>query len=57
MIRLATNLPELWGELCEVVRLFLGAVEISANEGERLIEHVHAEREGLWVERFTADGR
>ena len=57
MIRLVTNLPELWGELCEVVRLFRGAVEIRQDEGEELILHDHAERDGLWVERFAADGR
>ena len=56
MIRLETNLPEFWSELCEVVRLFRGAVEIRPDEGEELIEHVHAERDGLWIERFAADG-
>ncbi len=53
MIRLETNLPGFWGELCEVIRLFLGAVEIRPDEGDELISHAHAERDGQWIERFS----
>ena len=57
MIRLETNLPALFNELCEVIRLFRGAVEIRGDEGDELIVHRHAERDGLWIERFDAEGR
>ncbi len=57
MIRLETNLPEFFGELCEVIRLFLGAVEIREDAGDTLIRHEHAERDGVWIERFESDGR
>jgi len=57
MIRLTTNLPEFRNELCEVIRLFLGAVEIGQDEGDELIAHEHVERDGLWIERFSAEGR
>ena len=56
MIRLETNLPGFFNELCEVIRLFLGAVEIRQDEGDELIVHRHDEVEGLWVERFSAQG-
>ena len=56
MIRLETNLPGFFNELCEVIRLFLGAVEIRQDEGDELIVHRHEEAEGLWVERFSAQG-
>ncbi|MBQ8952951.1 MAG: coproporphyrinogen dehydrogenase HemZ, partial [Clostridia bacterium] len=57
MIRLETNLPEFWGELCEVIRLFLGPVEIRQDEGDRVIRHEHLEQNGQWIERFTAGDR
>lgn len=56
MIRLETNLPEFFNELCEVVRLFYGIVDIRPDEGETLIEHVHSEENGEWIERFSSDG-
>ena len=46
MIRLETNLPEFFNELCEVVRLFYGIVDIRPDEGETLIRHVHSEENG-----------
>ena len=52
MIRLETNLPEFFNELCEVVRLFYGIVDIRPDAGETLIEHVHSEENGEWIERF-----
>ena len=54
MIRLETNLPEFFNELCEVVRLFYGIVDIRPDEGETLIEHVHSEENGEWIERFSS---
>ncbi len=56
MIRLETNLPEFFNELCEVVRLFYGIVDIRPDEGETLITHVHSEENGEWIERFSSDG-
>ena len=56
MIRLETNLPEFFNELCEVVRLFYGIVDIRPDEGETLIKHVHSEENGEWIERFSSDG-
>ena len=46
MIRLETNLPEFFNELCEVIRLFLGPVEIKEDAGETLIRHEHMEQNG-----------
>ena len=54
MIRLETNLPEFFNELCEVVRLFYGIVDIRPDEGETLIKHVHSEENGEWIERFRS---
>ena len=56
MIRLKTNLPEFFSDISEVIRLFLGQAEISLEEGEQLIEHVHAEGNGVWIERFSMEG-
>ena len=57
MIRLETNLPEFFNELCEVIRLFLGPVEIKEDAGETLIRHEHMEQNGQWIERFSSEGR
>ena len=57
MIRLVTNLPELFNELCEVIRLFRGVVEIREDAGDELIEHVHSEENGQWIERFSSAGQ
>ena len=57
MIRLITNLPELFNELCEVIRLFRGVVEIREDAGDELIEHVHSEENGQWIERFSSAGQ
>ena len=54
MIRLETNLTEFFNELCEVVRLFYGIVDIRPDAGETLIEHVHSEENGEWIERFRS---
>ncbi len=56
MIRLETNLPGFFNDLCEVVRLFLGPVEIRPDEGDKLIVHEHREEDGLWIERFSGMG-
>ena len=56
MIRLNTNLPEFFGDIAEVVRLFLGAVDISPDEGDQIITHVHSEENDVWTERFSMDG-
>ena len=56
MIRLETNLPGFFNELCEVIRLFLGPVEIREDAGDEPILHEHREEDGLWIERFAAKG-
>ena len=56
MIRLETNLPGFFNELCEVIRLFLGAVEIRQDAGDELVVHEHREENDRWVERFAARG-
>ncbi len=53
MIRLLTNLPEFFGDISEVIRLFLGQVDISLDEGEKIVCHVHKEEKGVWTETFT----
>lgn len=53
MIRLITNLPEFFGDISEVIRLFLGQVDISMDEGDVIVEHVHSEENGAWTERFS----
>lgn len=56
MIRLITNLPEFFSDISEVIRLFLGQVDISLDEGEEIVEHIHSEENGVWTERFSMDG-
>ena len=56
MIRLITNLPEFFSDISEVIRLFLGQVEISLETGDTVVEHVHSEENGVWTERFSMDG-
>lgn len=56
MIRLLTNLPEFFGDISEVIRLFLGQVDISLDEGEQVVRHVHSEDDGVWHEVFSMDG-
>ena len=56
MIHLITNLPEFFGDISEVIRLFLGQVDISLETGETVVEHVHSEEGGVWTERFSMDG-
>ncbi len=57
MIRLKTNLPEFFGDIAEVIRLFWGQTDISPEEGDPVIEHVHAQEGPIWRERFTLNGR
>lgn len=54
MIRLETNLPEFFNELCEVIRLFWGIVDIRPDAGKITITHTHAEEGDQWIERFTS---
>ena len=56
MIRINTNLPEFFGDIAEVVRLFLGAVDISPDEGDQIITHVHSEENNVWTESFSMEG-
>ena len=56
MIRLETNLPEFFNELCEVIRLFYGIVEISPDEGDELITHRHTEEGGVWRDTLSLGG-
>ena len=56
MILLKTDTPEFYGDICEVVRLFLGPVEIRMDGGERLLTHTHETADGQWIERFSMDG-
>ena len=55
-IRLTTNLPSLYPELTEVIRLFLGDVPISEAEGETHILHEHKEENGFWTETVSTPG-
>lgn len=50
-IRLITNLPSLFPELCEVVRLFLGDITLSPESGEVTLTHIHEEADGKWTEK------
>lgn len=54
MIRLETNLPEFFNELCEVIRLFWGIVDIRPDAGKITLTHTHAEEGDQWIERFTS---
>lgn len=53
MIRLETDLPEFFGDVAEVIRLFFGAADISPDEGDPVIRHAHSEENGEWIERFS----
>ncbi len=56
MIHLKTNLPEFFSDISEVIRLFLGQIDISLETGETVVEHVHTEENGVWTERFSMEG-
>ncbi len=56
MIHLKTNLPEFFGDISEVIRLFLGQIDISMETGETVVTHVHSEENGAWTERFSMEG-
>jgi len=56
MIKLMTNLPEFFGDISEVIRLFLGQVDISMETGDVIVEHIHEEQDGRWTEKFSFDG-
>jgi len=55
-IRLTTDLPHLYPELTEVIRLFLGDIPISETQGDIHIRHSHKEENGFWTESAFADG-
>lgn len=56
MIRLETNLPEFFNELCEVIRLFYGMVDIRPDEGNTTITHTHTAEGDQWIEHFSSEG-
>ena len=56
MMKLVTNTPWLFSELSEVVRLFLGAVEISPDAGDDPLTHEHQDDGRVWTERFLWRG-
>ena len=55
-VRLTTNLEWLYPELCEVIRLFLGDIPIAPDAGETVIDHIHAEENGVWTENTVMNG-
>ncbi len=61
MISFKTDLRDYYNDMCEVIRLFFGAEEISGeNESGRLcIFHTFAERDGKWLNASSVygDGR
>lgn len=57
MILLKTDTPDFFGDICEVIRLFMGPVEIRMEGEGQLMTHTHAVEDGQWVERFTMDGQ
>ena len=57
MILLKTDTPEFFSDICEVIRLFWGPVEIRMDAGEEVVTHAHEIRDGQWIERFCMDGR
>ena len=54
-VRLITNLPALYPELTEVIRLFMGDIEISPDSGEVTLTHIHEENGGAWTEKAYFD--
>ena len=54
-VSLFTNMPALSGDMAEVLRLFLGNIELKVNEagGEMTFSHTEAERDGLRVGTVT----
>ncbi len=57
MIHLTTDAPELYGDICEVVRLFWPDAQISLTEGTRPLAHRHEQTGGRWRETWSFDGR
>ena len=46
MIRLQTDTPQFFSDLGDVLRLFYGDVTVSMSDGDVLLEHHFAERDG-----------
>ena len=55
-LRLDTDTPQFYGDICEVVRLFWPDAQIQMDAGERVIRHRHARQGGEWVEAWQLDG-
>ena len=58
-VSLFTNMPALSGDMAEVLRLFLGNIELSVNEpgGQMTFTHTETEENGLRTVRVTDGGR
>ena len=52
-VKLVTPLQQFFGDLCDVIRLFWGDVEISPTEGEVEIKHECAEGGGHYFDLWT----
>lgn len=56
-LRLDTDIPAFYSDICEVVRLFWPDAQIQLDAGERVISHRHARQGDEWVEIWQLDGR
>ena len=56
MIRIITDAPEFFSDLGDVLRLFLGDVQISLTEGDEVYEHRFIEQDGRWIDRWRSGG-
>jgi len=52
-VKLTTNTPSFHNDLADVVRLILGACDVREDMGEIEINHIHAEENGMLVEKCT----
>ncbi len=57
MIRLDTDLAEFSNDIAEMIRAFLGPVEIAPDRGEETFVHRHSEEGDRWVETCFMGGR
>lgn len=51
-LRLETDTPGFFGDICEVVRLFWPGAAIALDQGERVLRHTHQRQGDQWIERW-----
>ncbi len=54
-LRLETDTPGFFGDICEVVRLFWPGAAIALDQGETVLRHTHQRQGDQWIERWQLE--